>query len=633
MILIKHMNLKTVARLSAMTLSAMIPAGAQDKPEEGKDWLEAPAIGEELCVNNVFQSNMVIQRDKPVRVWGWASPEEKVTVTFAGQTHAATADKDRQWQVELTAMAANATPQTLTVKGQSKTLTFTNILIGDIWILGGQSNMEFSMGQVEGGRAEIVSANYDNIRHMTMPRKSIQEQQKSFPLSQKWDPRSKTHKLDFGYWQTCSPETVTELSAIGYIFARRIHMASQIPIGVIDTSVGGSTLESWTPYAVVKKVEGAETRQWVAEQEKHLAEYDPKKDLEERIQKKKAWIEMRTKAGSPPRPVNQILPTDLVPANIKAGNLYGGMIAPLTGFSAKGIIWHQGYNNCFDGTLGAARYYQIFPHMIESWRTTFNDPNLAFGIISLCTADDQNADNYLEKMLDVGAYIREAHYKTFLDFRKAGDKNVGYASSYDQRRSNYHPALKIPVGERIAAWAMATQYGQSNVTWEPPYLKEMKVEDGRILLSFDLKGPLGTNPEGPILGFAIAGEDGKFQPAKAEFPITSTDRNGKSQRSSSQVELTSPLVPKPIHFRYGWARNPHASLIGAWSKLPIGTQRSDSWTLSDMYKTYTGKEAINGTGPFERSESAELMKALKAADLERRLHEAKEFLKQNEKTQ
>jgi sialate O-acetylesterase len=208
-----------------------------------------------------------------------------------------------------------------------------------------------------------------------------------------------------------------------------------------------------------------------------------------------------------PRPVNQILPADLLPPNIPAGNLYGGMIAPLAGFSAKGIIWHQGYNNCFDGSLRATRYYQIFPKMIESWRATFSDPQLAFGIISLCTADEQNADNYLEMMLDVGAYIREAQYKTFLDLHKAGDANIGFASSYDQRRSNYHPALKIPVGERIATWAMATQYGLG-VRWEPPYLKEMKVEEGSILLSFEVEGPLGTNPEGPIVGFAIAGEDG-----------------------------------------------------------------------------------------------------------------------------
>jgi len=267
--------------------------------------------------------------------------------------------------------------------------------------------------------------------------------------------------------------------------------------------------------------------------------------------------------------------------------------------------------------------------MIESWRAAFNDPKLAFGIISLCTAGNQTADNYLEQMLDVGANIREAQYKTFLDLRKAGDKNIGFASSYDQRRSWYHPQLKIPVGERTAAWALATQY-DCKLDWEPPYLQEMKVEDGRIVLAFKAKGPLGTNPEGPIVGFAIAGKDGKFQPAKADFLVKGKDSRGRPLRDSSRLVLTSPLVPKPIHYRYAWARNPHANLVSGWSKLPLATQRSDSWTLSDLYTAYTGKKPTSATDNLEGNEKGDLKKALKAADLQRRLHEARALLKEHE---
>ena len=489
--------------------------------------------------------------------------------------------------------------------------------------------MEMSLGKIEGGRTEIHSANFNNIRHMTVPRKSVQEYQKSFALSHKWDKGRKSHIRGDGYWEVCSPETIGNLSGIGYIFARRIHMASQIPIGVIDTSVGGSTLESWTPFESVRKIDAPETKRWVAEQEEYLAAYDSQKDLDERIGKKKAWIEMRTKLGKTPRPVNQILPSDLRPPNVKAGNLYGGMIAPLAGFAAKGIIWHQGFNNCFEGSLGATRYYEIFPAMIESWRAAFNDPKMAFGIISLCTADNQSADDFLEKMLDAGANIREAQYKTYLDLRKAGDKNIGFASSFDQRRSWYHPGLKVPVGERIAAWALGTQYGLGT-RWEPPYLKGMAVEEGKIVLSFDLHGPLGTVPEGPIVGFAIAGDDGKFQSAQAEFPVTSTDKDGKVRRDSRRVVLTSPLVPKPIHYRYAWARNPHANLVSGWDKLPLATQRSDSWTMSDLYTAYTGKKPVNTIDELEGHESGELKKALIAADLERRLHEARALLRKRE---
>ena len=605
---------------------------AQDKPEEGTDWVEVLTIGDGLCVNNLFQSNMVIQRDKPVRIWGWAWPGEKVTVSFAGQTKTVEAERSRSWQVELNAMETSSRPQVLTVKGREKTLGFDNILIGDVWILGGQSNMEMPLGRIEGGRAEIQSANFKNIRHLTVPRKSIQEYQKSFPLTQQWDKGRKSHVPGDAYWKVCSPETVGNLSGIGYVFARRIHMASQVPIGVIDTSVGGSTLESWTPYAEVREIESPETKRWVAEQEEYLAGYDPKKELAERVRRKKDWLEKMRKQGRTPRPVNSVIPTDLRPPNVKAGNLFGGMIAPLAGFSAKGIIWHQGYNNCFEGSLGAARYYEIFSTMIDTWRDAFNDPELAFGIISLCTSGNQTADNYLEQMLDVGAYIREAQYKTYLNLRKAGDKNIGFASSYDQRRSWYHPGLKVPVGERIALWALKTQY-VLDTRWEPPYLKDMKVESGRIVLAFQVKGPLGTNPEGPIVGFAIAGEDGKFQPALAEFLVTGKDGNGKVRKDSSRLVLTSPLVPKPIHYRYAWARNPHANLVSGWDKLPFATQRSDSWTLSDLYTAFTGKETANEIDKLEGHESGELKKALQAADLKRRLHEARKFLQQHEKSQ
>jgi len=253
--------------------------------------------------------------------------------------------------------------------------------------------------------------------------------------------------------------------------------------------------------------------------------------------------------------------------------------------------------------------------MIASWRAAINDSHLPFGIISLCTADSQSADDVLEKMFDAGAYIREAQYKTTLDLRKAGDKHIGFASSYDQRRSWYHPGLKVPVGERIATWALKTQY-DLDVRWEPPTLKEMTVEEGRLVLAFDLKGPLGTHPEGPIVGFAIACEDGRFQAAQAEFLVTGTDDRGKPRRDTRSLVLSSPLVEKPVHFRYAWARNPHANLVSAWDKLPFATQRSDSWTQSDLYTAYTKKKPSNPTDKLEGREASELKDALKAADAE-----------------
>jgi sialate O-acetylesterase len=481
------MKMRTVLKSSIVLLMGMmacvvVAAPKKEMPKE--DVVEVPAIGEGLCVHNLFQSNMVLQRDKPVPIWGWASPDETISVSFAGQTQSATAGKDRAWKVNLTAMPANAQPQTLTVKGKDKTLTLENILVGDIWVLGGQSNMEFPISNVENGALEIVSANFPQIRFITVPAQEGPEMKQAFPRLYEWSDWSKRH-FRKGDWDVCSPETVKELSAIGYVFARRIHMASQVPIGVIDASRGGTTVEAWTPDPVMRKIDTPQVKTLLATWDEKVAQFDPKKDLEEQVKKYHERMDRMKKEGKPV-PADSKEPTQFRPgpaadAN-RPGSCYAGMIAPLTGFAVKGAIFHQGYNNCFSGTEGALMYYQVFGKMITAWRETFNDPKMAFGILSLCTAGDrQTLDDFVQQMADVGANIREAQYKTFLDFYKAGDTNIGYTSTFDLHRRWYHPQLKIPAGERIARWALATQYGFSKeLKWMPPMLKEMKVEEGQL---------------------------------------------------------------------------------------------------------------------------------------------------------
>jgi sialate O-acetylesterase len=312
----------------------------------------------------------------------------------------------------------------------------------------------------------------------------------------------------------------------------------------------------------------------------------------------------------------------------RPGNCYASMIAPLAGFPIKGAIWHQGYNNALQPN-GHVMYYQVFARMINAWRAAFNDPQLPFGIISQETeGDPQDRDDYLEKMANEGIYIREAHFKTFLDFRKAGDKNVGYASSFDQRRSWYHPQIKIPVGERIASWALATQYGLAKqIRWMPPMLKDVKTEGGKIVLHLD--SAIGPYHDGPIEGFAIAGKDGKFQPAKAEWLTTGKGSRGNPQQDRSVVVLSSPLVAEPVYFRHAWGRNPLANLKSTdHTDLPLPTLRNDFWTLADMYEIYTGKKSAT-PNVLDGREHGDLVKALRADDLKRRLAEAKELLKAN----
>lgn len=607
------------------------PAAAQPKLERGQDLVEVPALGEGLCLHNLFQSNMVLQCGKPVTIWGWAAPGEGVTVSFGGRTQSAKAAADRSWKVSLPAMPASAEPRQLTVKGKDKTLTLENILLGDVWVLGGQSNMEFEIAKVDNGDLEVVSANFPNIRLMTVPQLNGPEPRKDFPRLYQWGDWFKTHNRQ-GYWDVCSPATVRSMSGIGYVFARRIHLATQIPIGVIDASRGGTCIETWLPIEVLKATDTPEVKASLAEWDQKVGAFDPQKDLAARIEAHDKRVAARKAKG-------EAIPDDLkAPATPqpgpaldmnRPGNCYASMIAPMAGLAVKGAIWHQGFNNAMQPN-GHVMYYQVFPKMIASWRKAFNDPQMAFGIISLCTAGEpQGPDDYLERMVDEGIYIREVQYRTFLDLQKAGDTNVGFASSFDQRRSWFHPQIKIPVGERIARWALATQYGMKQIKWLPPALKDMRVENGRLLLT--LADDTGPYNDGPILGFAIAGTDGRFQPATAGFFEKGRDGRNQPQYDKRVLVLSSPLVPKPVHFRHAWGRNPLANLkTSDHTDIPFATQRSDGWTLPDMFEMVTGKKCA-APGVLNRSEQGELTKALRAADLERRTAAAKSFLEEQRK--
>lgn len=402
-------------------------------------------------------------------------------------------------------------------------------------------------------------------------------------------------------------------------------MATQVPIGLIDISRGGTCVETWLPLEVLEAIDTPEVKAKLAEWDGKVNGFDPQKDLEERIRKYNERTERIRKDGGDV--ANRVPPSEtrsnpFADDMNRPGNCYASMLAPIAGLQVKGALWHQGFNNAMQAN-GHVMYYQLFARMIDEWRKAFMDPDMAFGIISLCTAGEpQDLDNYLERMLDEGIYIREVQYKTFLDLQKAGDKNIGFASSYDQRRSWYHPQIKIPVGERIACWALATQYGMSRqLKWEPPICSEVKIENGALVLK--MSASVGPYNDGPILGFAVAGEDGKFQPAKAAYFVKGKDSRGRPQEDRRMIVLSSPLVPKPVHYRYAWGRNPLANLKAG--DIPFATQRSDSWNLADMYEIYTGKKP-EVAGVLSRGEHGELRKALQAEDLNRRLYEARALI-------
>lgn len=226
------MNMKKyyLTMLLAGVVASITPRSveAAGKLEAGKGRVDTPAVGSGLCVHNLFQSNMVLQRDKPVRVWGWAMPGEKVTVTFGGESQSSAAAANRSWKVELPAMPASSEPRTIVVQGKDSRIDLENILVGDILLLGGQSNMEFELPKLEGGPLEIVSANFKNFGLFSVPQQNGPDIRNSFPLQYQWIGFFSEHYRQ-GYWDVCSPETVGELSGIGYVFARRIHNRKYSP--------------------------------------------------------------------------------------------------------------------------------------------------------------------------------------------------------------------------------------------------------------------------------------------------------------------------------------------------------------------------------------------------------------------
>ena len=600
---------------------------AQDAKMPREDVVDVPAKGEGLWLSNLFQSNMVLQRDQPIDIWGWADPDTRVKVELDGISNSSIADADGGWRVTLPSRPASSTPIDIKISTPDQTINLTNVLMGDVWILGGQSNMEFPLDRIENGQLEIVSANYSEIRVLTIPAANGPTPRSGFSRLHEWSGWFNRHYRK-GDWDICSPEIARELSAIGYVFARRLHMASKIPIGVIDASRGGTTLETWTPIDVLESLDTTEVKSLLKDWNKRVADWNAAEDLEQRVNAFNNKIQKLKREGKP-IPANQVAPTDLRPGPAmdqnRPGNCFASMINPLKGLHVKGAIFHQGYNNCFSGTQGAVMYRQIFPRMIQSWRQAFNDPDMPFGIISLCTEGPaQTLSNYCEMMANAGPHIREAQYQTFLELYRSGDQNIGYASTYDLRRRWYHPQLKIPAGERIARWALATQYEmRQSIRWKPPMLKSMLVEDGQLQLEFD-EAVGGVDDGSPITGFAIAGEDRKFHPADTNHLKIQQKGTDRQLTKRNFLVLKSDMVPKPVHYRYAWARSPMGNVqADRNSDIPLATQRSDPWTMEG---TPLGVFADGVPVKLERRQRRELQQTLQVQDRDRMRYHAKVLL-------
>jgi sialate O-acetylesterase len=268
-------------------------------------------------------------------------------------------------------------------------------------------------------------------------------------------------------------------------------------------------------------------------------------------------------------------------------------------------------------------YYQVFGKMITAWRSAFNDAQMPFCIISLCTAGEpQTRENYLEPMYDVGVLIREVQYKTFRDFYDAGDKGIGFVSSFDLRKSWYHPQIKIPAGERAAKWALVSQYdilqgSDADQYWLAPSIKDVKTDDRIIRLTMSTSIQTKDDSDGKMMGFAIAGKDRRFYPADVQWYTDGSVDNGNQPKYQRNIlVLSSPFVPEPIHYRHAWARNPISNIVNGRG-VPLAAQRSDDWILEE-----TPAKIDTSENASSRYIANQIRKTLRLADIERRIKEA-----------
>ncbi len=563
--------------------------------------------------HHIFDNNMVLQRDQPVKIWGWANPSERVKIEFGGQVKSTQANQQGEWFTHLDPMKANTQPQDMKVSGKVDAVIFSNVLVGDIWVLGGQSNMEMDLSRIFHGDAEVLSANFPNIRLMTIPSSAGHLPKKDFERINEYDSWNDRYDKK-GYWFACSPSTVATFSGLGYIFGRRIHLASQIPIGLIDASLGGTTVEAWLSPTTLNKM--PENKALVKQWNDKEAAYDPVEDLKTKITNwEKRSLVLKSQGLEPaPKPVEPSVRPSL-DRNFP-GSSYTGMVAIIGGLTVKGVLFHQGYNNAL-GDSRPALYALNYKALINDWRALFNNKNLPFGVMELSAGGEpQTLDNYELRMLDPAPYIREGQFNAYRDL-----PNTGYAAAYDQQVNWYHPQKKAEVGERMARWALSTQYG-FDLGWEPVVYKNIERLKDRIIVNFSKE--VKSSDDRPLEGFSIAGPDQHFYPAKAEY-VKLVNEKGQKVNDKKRVVVWNDLVVDPVELRYAWARNPLGNLVNDADRIiPVPLFRTDQWEYPDAPYLPEEVEA------FRQKQKLLQRKAEELAQL-RIIQEAEKLLKEKKK--
>jgi sialate O-acetylesterase len=553
--------------------------------------LASPLFGD-VKLPAIISDHMVLQRDAKVPIWGWADPGEAVTVTAGNAKATATAGADGKWTATLDSLKASDQPIDVTIAGKN-TLTLHDVLVGDVWVCSGQSNMEFQLGGgpkygfggTHNSADEIPKADHSTLRLFIVKKKIA------------FDPQTDCD----GAWQASTPDTAPHFSAVGYFFGREIQDDQHVPVGMIGTYWGGTPAEAWTSLEALKSVpalaslaqrfEDLKTNlaqkkedyvkdtlpKWEAANAQWVKEYGADNDAAQK--KWAADAAAATAAGQPvppkPQPAKpqprKPAPPDQNP-NVPTV-LTNGMIAPIVPYAIKGAIWYQGESNA-----GAAQQYQtLFPTMITDWRTRWAEGDFPFFWVQL--ANFMAPVGEPVQTGDGWPGLREAQSMTLKL------TNTAQAVIIDIGQANdIHPKDKTDVGHRLALAARHVAYGEDLVFSGPTY-DSLKIDGDKARVTFKnigtgltIAAAPSTQPGVPqaapadqLEGFSIAGADHKFVWATATIePSTGSGQAGDS------VVVTSPDVHDPQAVRYAWANNPKANLYNK-DGLPASPFRTDNW--------------------------------------------------------
>ena len=499
----------------------------------------------ELRLPAIFGDHMVLQQQQPNPVWGWDTPGTKIAVSFAGQNYSTTAGEDGKWTVKLAPLPANAAPQTLTISGSTQR-EIQDVLIGEVWLCSGQSNMEMGIGMVQDGAKEIAAANFPNLRLMMVPNL--------------WKPEPMADMA--GTWKVCTPENIAAggwngFSAAGYFFGRELHRKLNVPVGLIDADWGGTRIESWTPpegFAAVPALSYLNTAVQLGDPRTGAH----KQKLERFLGETEQWLAAARTAlnNSFIVPAMPTYPPELLPPHELQNPtaLYNGMIHPVQHFGIRGAIWYQGESNNGEGML----YAEKMKALVGGWRKLWGEGDFPFLFAQIAPYNYGSRPEQLSELW-------EAQTSAAREIPNAGMAVINDIGNL----KDIHPKNKQEVGRRLALLALARTYAQREVIYSGPTFQTLAIEGDTLRVRFDhADGGLTSRDGQPLNWFEIMDADeGGFVKAAARI-------------EGASVVLSSPEVHHPVAMRFAWSQVAEPNLMNG-AGLPAGAFRAGTIPVRD----------------------------------------------------